>query len=308
LCQQLGDDGALFSTLRGMWGVHVVRANLEQAHELGQQCLTLAQRAQRPIALVWAHYALGMTLFQLGRPAAARPHFQQALASYDRDKRPTQRALQDPGVACLSYTANSLWHQGYPDRARSKSREAIALARTLGHPFTTAYALTLAGVMCQFCEDVEEAAALAASASALSSEHGITYFMAWGPILHGWTLAVQGRVEEGVVELRRGINADVATGAALSLPSFLMLLVDAHPGGGQVQAALAVRGEAKGRVNRTQERWVGPKLHRLHGEPLLAASPRDVTGAERQFREALDQAQRQGQLSLALRAALSLGR
>ena len=257
---------------------------------------------------MWAHYALGMTLFQLGRPEAARPHFQQALASYDRGKRPTQRALQDPGVACLSYTANSLWHQGYPDRARSKSREAIALARTLGHPFTTAYALTLAGVMCQFCEDADEAQALAASASALSSEHGITYFMAWGPILHGWTLAVHGKVEEGVAELRRGINAYVATGAALSLPYFLMLLVDAHRRGEQVQEALDVLAEAQGLINRTEERWMEPEIHRLHGELLLAASPTDVTGAERRFREALDQAQRQGQLSLALRAALSLGR
>jgi class 3 adenylate cyclase/predicted ATPase len=299
LCEQLGDESKLFSTLRGLWGVHVVRANLRRALELGQQCLTLAQRAPRPIARVWAHYALGMTLFQLGRPAEARPHLQDALAAYDRDKRPTQRALQDPGVACLSYTANVLWHHGYADQARRTSREAIALARTLDHPFTLAYALVLAAVNCQFCHEVDEMETLVEAASALSSEHGITYFVAWAPILHGWTLAARGKIDEGIAEQRRGIDAYVATGAALALPYFLVLLADSHRLGGQTQEGLSVLTEAQALVNRTDERWVEPEIKRLRGELLLD---------EQLLRQALDAATHQQQTLLALRAALSLGR
>ncbi|MGH7390164.1 MAG: AAA family ATPase [Candidatus Rokuibacteriota bacterium] len=313
LCEQLGDESQLFTTLRGLWGVHVVRANLKQAHELGEQCLALARRARRPIALVWAHYALGMTLFQLGQPAAARPHLQESLASYDREKRRMQRALQDPGVACLSYTATALWHQGYPDRAQRTSREAIVLARDLGHPFSLAYALTLAAVIAQFCHEVDETQALAVTASAVSSEHEIGYFLAWGPILNGWALAAQGRIEEGIAEQRRGLTAYVATGAALSLPYFLALVADAHRRGGQIHEGLEVLAEAQSLVNRTEERWVEPEIHRLQGELLLGdAAPGEGQlrhePAERHFRQALEVARRQGQTSLELRAATSLGR
>jgi predicted ATPase len=306
LCEQLGDESQLFTTLRGLWGMHVVRANLAQAHALGEQCLGLARRAGRPIALVWAHYALAMTLFQLGRPAAALPHLQEGLAGYVREKRRAQRALQDPGVACLCYTAHVQWHQGYPDRARRTSQEAIALARELAHPFSLAFALTLAAVTAQFRQDVEETQALATAASAVSHEHGIGYFMAWGPLLTGWALGAQGRVEEGIAEQRRGLAAYVATGAALSLPYFLSLLADSFRRGERVDEGLEVLAEAQALVDRTEERWVEPEIHRLQGELLVRQG--QAERAERHFRQALEAARRQGQVSLELRAVLSVGR
>jgi class 3 adenylate cyclase/tetratricopeptide (TPR) repeat protein len=83
LCQQLGETPQLFTVLRGLWGWYIGRAELHAAHELGEQCLALAQRAQNSAFFLWVHYALGMTLFHLGEFAAARAHFAQGLALYD---------------------------------------------------------------------------------------------------------------------------------------------------------------------------------------------------------------------------------
>jgi predicted ATPase len=45
LCQQIGETPQLFSALQGLYGFYVVRGELQTARELGEQCLTLAQRA-----------------------------------------------------------------------------------------------------------------------------------------------------------------------------------------------------------------------------------------------------------------------
>jgi class 3 adenylate cyclase/predicted ATPase len=308
LSERLGDASQLYAVLRGLWGVHVVRAELARARELGEQCLVVARRGGRPAALVWAHYMLGMTLFHLGEPDAARLRFQDGLALYDRGKRPVQRALQDPGVACLSYAAVVQWLGGAPEQARATSREALALAEALHHPFSLAYALNIAAVVSQLGDDVAETQARAAAAQALSSEHAMQYFLAWGPILQGWALAAQGRVAEGIVEARRGMAAYAATGAHLARPYFLALLADAYRHGGQIPEALDALAEALAVAERSGERWLDAELHRLSGELLLAVSPPDAEQAARRFQRALAVARGRGQTSLELRAAVSLGR
>ncbi len=63
LCHQLGDTTQLFSVLMGLWGFHIMRFELQTARDLAEQCLHLAQGAQRPARLIQAHYALGDTLY-----------------------------------------------------------------------------------------------------------------------------------------------------------------------------------------------------------------------------------------------------
>ena len=52
LCQHLEDPHQLFPVLRGLWNYYHVRAELQTAHALGEQLLTLAQQAQDP-AMLW---------------------------------------------------------------------------------------------------------------------------------------------------------------------------------------------------------------------------------------------------------------
>ena len=45
LCQHLEDPHQLFPVLRGLWNYYHVRAELQTAHALGEQLLTLAQQS-----------------------------------------------------------------------------------------------------------------------------------------------------------------------------------------------------------------------------------------------------------------------
>src|SRR5262249_32354061 len=66
LCQHLEDPYQLFPLLRGLWNYHLVRAEYQMAHTLGEQLLTLAQQVRDASILCAAHRAVGTTLFVLG--------------------------------------------------------------------------------------------------------------------------------------------------------------------------------------------------------------------------------------------------
>src|SRR5207237_4864624 len=83
LCQHLEDPSQLFPVLRGLHMYYHVRAELQTAHTLGEQLLTLAQQVQDTAMLVAAHRALGTTLAFVGVPASAHTHLTQGMVQYD---------------------------------------------------------------------------------------------------------------------------------------------------------------------------------------------------------------------------------
>ena len=152
LCRQLGETPQLFPVLTGLLRFYYVRAELQTARELGEQCLRLAQSAQDPALLLEAQRALGGTLLYLGELDSARTHLEQGLALYDSQQHRSLALLYgtDPGVVCLSYASNLLWCFGYPDQALKRSHEALALARKVSHPVSLAGALHWAAMLHQF--------------------------------------------------------------------------------------------------------------------------------------------------------------
>ncbi len=238
LCQQLGETPQIFAVLRGLWGFYIVRGELQTAHELGEQLLRLAQSVQDPALLLEARYGLGATSFYLGEFASAREHSKQGMVFYDPQKRRSHPALQDPGVACLSYTAWALWHLGYPDQALKRSFEALTLARELLHPISLAWALDFAAMLYQHRLERHTAQERSEAAIMICNEQGFAFWLALGTILRGWALAGQGQVEEGIAQMRQGMAAWRATGAGLARPYFLALLAEAYGQGGQTEEGL----------------------------------------------------------------------
>ena len=71
LCAHLDDPHQLFDVLWGLWAYALVRAELQTAHALGTQLLTLAQQVHETAMLCVAHRTLGSTLLFLGAFASA---------------------------------------------------------------------------------------------------------------------------------------------------------------------------------------------------------------------------------------------
>jgi predicted ATPase len=253
---------------------------------------------------------LGQTMFWLGEMASARAHLEQGVALYDPQQHRSHAFVygQDPCVACQGYAAMPIWALGYPDQARQSTNEALTLAQELTHPFSLAFALTVAAVAHQFRREVQAVQERAEALMTLSTEQGFPYWLAYGTILRGWALTAQGEGAEGIAQMCQGLVAYRATGAEIHRPYFLGLLAEAYGKVGQPEEGLTVLVEALETVNKTEERNWEAELHRGKGELLLMQQGQKVGEAEECFRQALDTARRQQAKSFELRAALSLSR
>jgi len=310
LCQQVGETPELVPVLFGLWRFYHTRAQLHTARELGETLLRLAQHADAPALTVVAHNALGNTWLCLGALPAARQHLEAGIARYTPEQRraPVFRIGHDPGVACRAFAAWTLWLQGYPEQALARLHEAVALAHELSHPYSLAFARCWAAMVSQFRRDVLAVHEHAEAAVALSTEQGFANRADMGTSLRGWALAMQGQGEEGIAQVRQGIVAMRATGAAVLVPYFCTVLAEVHAHLSHTEDGLQALAEAHTLVEQQEERWWEAEISRLRSILLLRQTETPQEDAEAWWRRGLDVARRQGAKSLELRAAMSLSR
>jgi predicted ATPase len=310
LCQHREDPHQLFSVLRGLWNYYCVRAELQTAHALGEQLLTLAQQVQESVLLLAAHRALGATLFVLGALAPAHTHFTQGMALYDPQQHHTYAFLygEDAGVVCHFQAARALWCLGYPEQGLARMDETVTLAQQSANPFSLSYALIGAAQFHQYRREGHATQERAEAGISLATEQGFPYWRVFGSLLRGWALAHQGQAEEGIEQIHQGLMAYRATGAEILRPYFLALLAEAYGTMRQLEAGLTVLAEALTLADKTGERWYESELSRLKGVLLLQQSPDNHPKAQACFHRALDVARAQQAKSLELRAATSLSR
>jgi predicted ATPase len=310
LCQHLEDPQRLIPVLNGLWNYHLVRADLQTTHALGEQLLTLAQQAQDPALLVAAHRALGATLFYLGETTLAYTHFVQGMALYDPQQHRASAFLSgdDAGVICHILAAWALWCLGYPDQGLARNDEAVTLAQHIVHPFSLSFVLGFAAVFHQFRREGHTAQECAEASISVATVQGFPHWRARGVVLRGWALVQQEQVKEEIEQINQGLRAICATGGEIQQPYFLALLAEVHGTLGEPEAGLAVLTEALTLMDKTGECWYEPELYRLKGELLLAQSPDNHTEAETCFQHAITIAQSQQAKSWELRSVTSLAR
>jgi class 3 adenylate cyclase/predicted ATPase len=310
LCQQVGEPPQLAQVLFGLWRFYTARPQLHTAREIGETLLRLAQRAHDPTLAVIAHNALGATWFYLGAWPAARMHLEEGFTCFTPDQRraPAFRTGQDPGVACRTYAAATLWVLGYPAQALTHIHDALVLAHELSHPYSLAWARCWVAFVSQCRRDVPAVHEQAEAAVTLSTAQGFTFWGTLGTSLHGWALAMQGQGEAGLAQVRQGIAAWRATGAAVLVPYFYTLLADVSDHLGHTADGLQALAEAYTLVEQHEERAWEAEVCRLRGVLLLRQPGTPQEEAEAWLRRALDVARRQEAKSLELRAAMSLSR
>ena len=326
LCQQSGETPQLSRALPVLWSVRNAQAEYETARMLAEQFLSLIQRVENSSLRTEAYYMLGATLYFSGKLSLAHDYLAQGIAFYNpqKDNSCISGFSQNFKVSCLSYDALALWPLGYPDQALKRIQEALSLAQELSHPFSLAFALTLAAWMHLLRREEQLARERAEAVISLSTEQGFSFWLALGTIVQGWTLAEQEQAEEGISQIRQGLSACRAAGAEIGQTHFLTRLAEVYGKMGQAGEGLKTLAEALDRVQITGERSHEAELYRLKGEltlqklsvissQLSVTDPRPVTPdpqseAEACFLKAIDIAQKQQAKSWELRAATSLAR
>jgi DNA-binding SARP family transcriptional activator/predicted ATPase len=307
LCEQLGKPPSP-PILRALGIANIAHAHFQRTCDLAAELLRSARDSQEQMVQVEGHYTLGVALHFLGDWESSRAHLSQAIEYYDPRHTPNHITLytQDPKVVCLVRLALDLWCMGYLDQAAAKEQEALELARSLSHPFSTAYCLAWSALMRCIRQDSTSVQGRTEAAIALSREYRLGQ---WGPmagILHGWAIAEQGAVQAGLTELQVGILAMQATGFQALYTFFMALLSDLQSRAGQIEESLSLLNQALNFASSSEEHWYEAELYRRKAKLLLQRG--NEVEVERTFLRAMEIAQGQLAKSFELRAATDLAR
>jgi predicted ATPase len=305
LCGQIRDPALAFRALYGQWVVCQWKLEMDKALELADELLAAAEDAKDPAMLLVGNVARGTTLYHLGELGSANEDQEKALAVFDLSH-PLSVRLEVLRIFSLSYLYYGLYRLGYPDRAWAISCEMLDVAQRSSAPYVLVHASYLAALNNLMRGDGTMAQKCAEEAMALAEEMGLVTLSASATTCYGAALIAQGRYEEGIAGMRRGITAIRATGGTRSW--YLWLLAAGLAKVGRPEEGLEVVEEGLASVAKTGEQIGSPYLHHVKGELLLVQNPSDVAQAERCFRTAIEIARRQNARSPELRATTSLAR
>jgi predicted ATPase len=306
LCRSLGDPPQVIPVLYGLCLFRMVRGELQTAHEEGQRLLMLAQEAGDNAYILGCHVQLGVSAFYMGRFSDSRRYLEEAAAQYDPSHHAdlAYRHGQDPGVTALSYLSWQLWIEGYPDQARARSAEALSLAVQLKHPYSLGLATAIAAKLHELLREWPECQSQAEAALQLADVGRFSIWQAMATMLRGTAMAHQGRPDEGIAELRKGLADLEATGTNLAAPYFRARLAETYLLMGKREEGLQAVDES---LRQVEQAWWQPEQHRIRAE-LLRLAPNAEAEAESALRQALAVAKSQNSKMLELRATTSLAR
>jgi predicted ATPase len=208
----------------------------------------------------------------------------------------------------LAVTALTLWCLGYPTQAVQKSQEALALARTLAHPYSMTVVQHWVAYLHHRRREPLAVQTQIDTLLPLALTQGFSLYAEYGTCWQGWVLAMQGEGERGIAQLHQGMAAVTAAGQTLTRPLCLLLLAEAVGHGGQIEEGLRLLAEALTALVASGRSDLLAEVYRLQGAFLLRQPIPDVAQAEACFQQALAIARRQQAKSWELRAAMSLER
>jgi len=128
----------------------------------------------------------------------------------------------------------------------------------------------------------------------LSTEHGFAFWLAQATSVRGEAIAEQGRLEEGIDEMLKGLAAMHAIGFEASRPFHLAKLSEAMGTAGRQDEALSTLQEAMAIAKEMEERkFDSVRLH-VKGNLLLKQSSLHAPEAQLCFERAIEIARLQG--------------
>ena len=308
LCDRLDDTARRFPVLWGLWYTAFAQGRYATASERGERLLELAEGGKDPNQLLAAHHALWATFNAMGKPAVTLTHLEQALKLYDRNQHHQQvqeYGGHDAGACCHSNLGLTWWLLGYPDKARGHIDAAMSLATQFSHPLTTVITLGYGSLVHWLRADHDAAAQTAEAVAALCSEKGLPGYSLDGEVLLACAKVERGGGPDVLDALYQRLVAARRVRAASRHTSCACLLAEAYGRVGRPDKGLDVLASLS---EEQRETYFAPEVHRLEGELTLQANGQARSEAERKFRYAIDLTRRRKEMSLELRAAMSLAR
>ena len=139
LADRVGTTKQRFEARWGAWLVVLHSGDLQQAARLADSLAALVPELHDPALVLEAHHVRWSGLILLGRTEEALAHARAGMTIYQPDEHHRLTFSfggHDPGVCARNIAALSLWLVGDREESRQLAADAVALARSLGHPYS----------------------------------------------------------------------------------------------------------------------------------------------------------------------------
>jgi class 3 adenylate cyclase len=306
LAQRLGDTTQIFYSLVGMSVLAAFRLQLKRAQDIGWKLLGIADHEHDPEMQLQAHGSLANILWLAGDFIGSHEHSEKGLSLF-----PSGRHLvygdEHMRAACQFYACCCTAVMGCPDKGLRQALEFLTWARERGQLLPLAFGLNTVASILAWRGEGAQTLKYADALVALAAEHGFSHWHSFGQIVHGQALALIGKADEAIAEIKAALCSLEATGAvipgwAYANLAFSYLVTQQAEEGRQVVARALELAANTGDAEAKSE------LHRLQGELLLIGDSIQAEAAEESFHVAIETAHKQSAKFPELRATLSLSR
>jgi predicted ATPase len=279
-----GERRRLFPVLRGLSSFYGFRGEFDRGIAIIGEMLRLAdEQGDASMRLDGTILLGGYTCFQ-GRLEEGIALLEQANAEAAAGGYRMRRLRlgNDLRVTGLTTVGFALWLLGKPDQALDRADRAIALARSLDHPYSLAYALYHVGFLHLWRREPERMRDRALEVLRLAETNDLPLWRALGRCLLGSATSSLGDPQAGLDHIAAGLDLY----GGLRTPPVFWPLVRYLEAGARLEAgdplhglplvdeALALAGD---------EDILSPLFGILRGDLLLAVDPPDVDGARASY-------------------------
>ncbi len=266
LAVELGRKDSELAGLVTLWQSRFVQGHTAAAHRIATRALTLVEPGSEQSGP--AHFVFGGSALSLGLTTEALRHLELA-ATLTRGT--WLRVGSRPEVHAKAWAAHAHWLLGDDAQALSSCREAIELARAIGHPYSLAIALAYGGITHQMRHDTSELTETVDELRELCDRYDFAYYREWGLVLAGWSRADG----SGIGLAQQGIDNLKAEGSFARMPYWLSLLADLLARTDRADAARATLDAALVGGQARDDLWWMPEVMRMragYDEPEVAVT------------------------------------
>ncbi len=310
LCEQIRETPLFFTTLVQL-AMHYafVQAEYRTALEYQDQIIKIAEQTGDSLQKAISSFTTIWAFMNVAELVKTVEHAKEMNALYDPDQHGFLAYIFgfDLGVINRGFGAWALWLLGYPDRARKDYDMALEHAHKFGHPHTIAFALVGGCELDWLLGDREAGDRHLEELTQISNEKGFVYWQAHAVFYQGEKITLEGKVEEGIAQMRQGLAMMKATGIQTCFTRLLARLADACLKTGQIDEGLSAIAEASEVRCKFDEKYMEAEHYRLKGELLLKKGESEDE-VMKLFEQAVEVSKQQQAKSLELRAVMSMSR
>lgn len=311
LADGLGESAERFMAWWGDWLFKTQSGQLRAATDRSNQLVELGRKLGDDAYVLQAHHSRWTSLFNMGDIAAARADGVHGMRLYDAERHRDHKHLyggHDPGVCAFGLGASAACMCGAVGEVEGLARRAVAIARSLDHPFSLAIAFLWASIAAHDAREYARARSLAEELLAVLGKHRFAQWEGVGLTIFGASRCALGETALGLKLVEEGVTAQIARGVASWHQCVMTHAAEAHLQSGNYGRAYDLLSEGMAWADKQHIGCYRPENQRLQAETLLQAGRSSAQECLARLEEACALARAQGTALFEWRASISLAR